>query len=108
MKFSYGILQFKDIEKCEYAFCGYETALERGLSLEDYTEVYTGESGIDNPSSTKEINAWLESIFEMFNIRRPVGFKGHSLSVSDIVRVDTDYYYVDSWGFAKLDVKICE
>lgn len=106
MKFSYGILQLKDLENCDYAFCGYNTALKKGLSLEDYTEVYTGESGIDNPSTG--LNTWLESIFEMFNIKRPEDFTGHSMSVSDIVRIDADYYYVDHIGFKKLDVKICE
>ena len=50
----------------------------------------------------------LEDIFVLLNTTRPEGFKGHSLSVSDIVvlkATDTgkeSAFYVDSFGFKNL------
>ena len=50
----------------------------------------------------------LESIYSRFNIDRPEDFKGHSLSVSDIVAIRqagvVSCYYCDSIGFQKLDM----
>lgn len=45
----------------------------------------------------KEYN--LEDVFEMFNLNRPQDFRGHSLSVSDIVYMDGKYFYCDSFGW---------
>lgn len=49
----------------------------------------------------------LEDVFCIFNMRHPDGFKGHSLSVSDIVKVLNDdrtktSYYCDSFGWKKI------
>lgn len=44
----------------------------------------------------------LENIFEKFNIERPEDFKGHSLSVSDVVVLKNEAFYVDSIGFVKM------
>ena len=49
----------------------------------------------------------LEDIFYMFNMNHPADFKGHSLSVSDIVALKLNgavsFHYVDSFGFQRLD-----
>lgn len=70
--------------------------------IADYDLVYSGKlSEIDITSENK--NEILESIFTKFNTDRPEDFKGHSLSVSDIVvlhKDDTDTaHYVDITGF---------
>lgn len=48
----------------------------------------------------------LDDIYERFNINRPLNFRGHSLSVSDIIIITkkgkTTIYYVDSFGFAEV------
>ena len=48
----------------------------------------------------------LENVFTVFNVSRPEDFRGHSLSVSDIVALKdsegTIYYYVDDFGFKQL------
>lgn len=48
----------------------------------------------------------LEDIYTRFNINHPHDFKGHSLSVSDIVVLHQNgqdtAYYVDSIGFKEL------
>lgn len=44
-----------------------------------------------------------DDIFTDFNINRPENFKGHSLSVSDIIQLEDKYYFVDSFGFVELN-----
>ncbi len=50
----------------------------------------------------------LEEVFEIFNLDKPEGFRGRSMSVSDIVAVrdpegdGTEYYFCDSVGFRKI------
>ena len=48
----------------------------------------------------------LDSIYERFNLYHPADFRGHSLSVSDVVvfhREGVDSaFYVDSYGFAEV------
>lgn len=51
----------------------------------------------------EDIEDLLEYIFRIFNIgEKPDSYKGHSLSVSDIVEFDGVMYYVDGFGFKKL------
>lgn len=53
----------------------------------------------------------LEEIYEKFNLSKPEDFKGHSLSVSDVVEiVKSDYiksgfYFCDSIGFKEINFK---
>ena len=76
---------------------------KKGLSIEkeNYAAVYAG--GLDRRGDTQDR---LDELYETFNIRRPEGFKGHSLSVSDIVALKQNgvvsCHYVDSWGFKAL------
>ena len=45
----------------------------------------------------------LDHIFTIFNVgKKPEDYKGHSLSVSDIIELDGVMYYVDGIGFKKL------
>lgn len=48
----------------------------------------------------------LEDIYTKFNIDKPKGFKGHSLSVSDVVVIcnpgETTAHYVDTFGFKEV------
>lgn len=51
----------------------------------------------------------LEDVYRMFNLEHPDGYRGRSLSVSDIVEVsegndlEPGYYFCDSIGFQKVD-----
>lgn len=60
---------------------------------ENYDLIYTG-SLDDFEDSNK-----LEAIYTKFNLDRPEDFKGHSLSVSDIIVMNNEAHYVDSYGF---------
>ena len=97
---SYAIYQIKDDSKGrEYLFMGTEYLKKQGLSAEydDYQMVY---------SDMLVENETLDSLYEKFNIRRPLDFKGHSLSVSDVVALKKDgeisAHYVDSFGYTEL------
>lgn len=60
----------------------------------DYKKVYTGE--IEN-------DADLDKIYMIFNIgRRPEGYKGRSLSVSDVVEMDGKFNYCDDFGWEEV------
>lgn len=72
-------------------------------NAEHYNIVYT-----DALPEYQNIHVFLESTYSRFNIDRPEDFKGHSLSVSDIVAIRqagvVSCYYCDSIGFQKLDM----
>ena len=76
---------------------------KKGLSAqkENYAAVYAG--NLDRRGDTQDK---LNELYETFNIRRPEDFRGHSLSVSDIVALKQNgvvsCHYVDSWGFKEL------
>lgn len=70
------------------------------VDLNNYNEVYTDD--LYSSIFSKNIDI-LEEIYQKFNMReKPESYKGHSLSVSDIVVLDGVNYYVDSFGFIKL------
>lgn len=50
--------------------------------------------------------ASLDDVYKRFNLDRPTDFKGHSLSVSDVISIrennKSTAYFVDSVGFKEL------
>ena len=98
---TFGIYQIKDDSPGEnYAFMNMSFIESHGMQIkkEDYKLVYVGElSG----------NMSLDDIFERFNIDRPEDFRGHSLSVSDIIVLNdgekVTAHFVDSISFEQLD-----
>lgn len=82
-----------------YEFMGMDFVKAQGMEItaEDYKCVY---SGILHDSVS------LDELYSIFNQNHPADFKGHSMSVSDVVIVNRDgdmkAYYVDSFGFADL------
>ena len=93
----YKIYQLKD-NKNTYLFMHYDFASTHGLNIKDYELVYEG----DIDPECRSYLGVLEEIFEIFNIRRPVDFRGHSLSVSDVVWLDGKYNYCDFAGWESL------
>ena len=91
------IYQITDIETARYAFMSWDFAKSHNFNISDYAQVYEGEIDEHN------MYAALEELFEEFNIHRPADFKGHSLSVSDIVVLTegdaTTTFYCDSFGW---------
>ena len=83
----YKILQLKSIEKTPYAFVDFDIAKDHGFDLNDYRVVYQGQ--IEAPTHERA----LDDLFVKFNINRPEDFHGHSMSVSDIVKINGINYY---------------
>lgn len=70
------------------------------LNKDDYELVYEGIVGEFRG------NATIEGIFTQFNTNHPEDFRGHSLSVSDVIVISLDdkdtAYYCDSFGFTEM------
>ena len=69
------------------------------IPLVGYSKVWDGEIEED-----ENIFYTLEKVFIIFNDRHPKGFKGHSLSVSDIVRLGDRYFYCQPVGWQEIDI----
>lgn len=66
---------------------------------ENYDLVYSG--SLDEFEDSNK----LEAIYTKFNLDRPESFKGHSISVSDIIVMNNEANYVDSYGFVDVSDK---
>ena len=98
----FGIMQLKKGKMEDFGFMGYDMA-ERvngagSVVKDNYDEVYAFDM-----DSSRDVE--LDDIFYIFNMSHPSDFKGHSLSVSDVVRCDDKYWYCDSFGWKELDWK---
>lgn len=96
----YAIYQIRDDgEGRKYLFMGIDYLKKQGFSVEydDYQMVYNDVLGE---------NETLDTLYEKFNIGRPLDFTGHSLSVSDVVVLkkggEVTAHYVDSFGYTEL------
>ena len=99
-KDTFTIYQLKDGDGMrDYHFEPYDRLQAAGLSVEaaNYNLIYTAEL---TPGTS------LEDIYTRFNIDHPKDFKGHSLSVSDIVVLhqngEDTAHYVDSFGYKEV------
>ena len=67
----------------------------------DYKVVYEGEVLNDSDDHAK-----LEDFFYMFNVDHPQDFKGRSLSVSDIIKLNEKYYLCMPMGFKDITKEV--
>jgi len=95
---NYKIYQITNYNDCDYKFDGWNYAKDKFNFKRDYTLIYEGKV---EPNENSNIDI-LEDLFYIFNMKHPSDFKGHSLSVSDIVELDGVCYYCDSTGWKKL------
>lgn len=101
---TYEIYQLKNNdENYELRFIGIDSLMKKGQKpdIQRYDFVYSGDFS-EFKSEGDSIGEQLEAIYRKFNIERPDDFKGHSLSVSDVVVVKDKPYYVDTFGFKEL------
>ena len=68
------------------------------LDSDLYTKVYEGQ--VEEEESVEDT---LDTLFVKFQGRKPEGYTGHSLSVSDVIVLDGTAYYVDNYGFEEID-----
>ena len=97
---TFSIYQLRGGEETrDYRFEPYERLQAAGLTVDraNYDLVYT---------APLNQNTSLEDIYRTFNIDHPKDFKGHSLSVSDVVVLHQNgqdtAHYVDSFGFTQV------
>lgn len=93
----YEIYQLKEdtMEQVKLRFMASDQAAALGgIHRENYQRTYTGEmkAGTDSQRA-------LDSIYTTFNVHRPKEFTGHSLSVSDVVRLGDEWWYCDPYGW---------
>ena len=100
VKDTFSIYQLKDGDGMrDYHFEPYDRLQAAGLAVEaaNYNLTYTAEL---TPGTS------LEDIYTRFNIDHPADFRGHSLSVSDIVVLHQNgqdtAHYVDSFGYKEV------
>lgn len=68
------------------------------VTRDNYTIVWQGEV-----EDKGDADATLEGVFHLLNVgQKPEGYKGHSLSVSDIIEMDGKFYYTDDYGFEEI------
>ena len=86
-----------------YRFMNYDYLQSKGVTPErgGYDAIYTG--GLADYGDNKTN---LDMIYQRFNVDHPADFKGHSLSVSDVVALKQNgvvsCHYVDPIGFREL------
>lgn len=97
---TFELFQLRDSdENALLQFASYDRVARTGavVSHSNYDSVYAGQlfSG-----------ETLDSIYERFNLHHPADFRGHSLSVSDVIVLHKDgkdqAWYVDSFGFKQV------
>ena len=93
----YGIYQLKENEETsKFIFQNSDWHVRHNIDItrENYNLVYAAQ--------LKE-NMDLESLYTLFNLDKPADFKGHSMSVSDVVVIskggNVTSHFVDSFGF---------
>lgn len=108
----YGIYQLKHNPELDHLrFEGTESLKRMGITKDNfdaikpeiYELIYVGELSELQEQTEGET---LEAIYEKFNIDHPEDYRGHSLSVSDIVVLhqngENSAHFVDSFGFTGL------
>ena len=91
------------------------------LSRDDDRVAFLGLSQLDKFQESSKVNSeiydkvfegaveadTLEGVYQMFNCDCPDGFRGHSLSVSNVVEIvgdkDAGFYFCDSIGFQRVE-----
>lgn len=68
------------------------------LEEEGYKKVFIGYL----KGRFRDSNEILERIFVKLNINHPKNFRGHSLSVSDVVQLSDKYFHCQSCGWKKV------
>lgn len=92
---NYNVTIYQLSDNNEKKFKGYDG---NPVKMNDYKKVFN----YKHKSNVKNVEAILNEIYNHFQL--PVeGFKGHSLSVSDLVVMNGTPYYVDRFGFVKID-----
>lgn len=83
-------------DKHNLMFMNHEfTMAHQGICTETYELVFDGELDVKR----------LENIFQIFNLNHPAGYRGRSMSISDIVWAEgLGTFFCDTFGFKQIKV----
>lgn len=108
----YGIYQLKHNPELNHLrFEGTESLKRMGITKDNFDAIKPGNYELIYVGELSELQEQtegetLEAIYEKFNIDNPEDYRGHSLSVSDIVVLhqngENSAHFVDSFGFTGL------
>lgn len=93
------IYQLKPDVDIMMKFISYDDLVERfgEVEPENYQVVYDGQLETND----------LDGIYEKFNLNHPPDYKGHSLSMSDVIELydntGSSFHYVDQFGFKQIE-----
>ncbi|OCZ50864.1 YodL domain-containing protein [Dehalobacter sp. TeCB1] len=99
------MIEFKILQanrEAPFKFRGFDdNKPPKGFNLNYYSEVYNGTTDGNGHDV-------LDKLYGIFNLSPPNDFKGHSLSISDIVILNGEYWFCDSSNWMKIEgVNIC-
>ena len=97
MKFKIYQIKKELVSTGTYLFMSYSYAKDHWFDIRDYEVVYEGEV-----EPGRYIEDTLENIFYNFNAKKPKDFNGHSLSISDIIELNSEFFYTEPVGFKSL------
>lgn len=93
------ILQINDKVENAHNKMFFSLAMLERLGLQfnknDYKVVFKGMMQVDDA----------EDVYMRLQFTKPEGYKGHSLSISDVVYIDGKYLFCDSFGFVDVSDK---
>jgi hypothetical protein len=93
------IYQVKNEHTREYGWIDYEEVIEYNGEFRNdvYAKVYESDiPGIDD-------SIILEELFETFNTSHPADYNGRSLSVSDVIVIDSQAYFCERFGWKEIE-----
>ena len=106
---NYDIYQLKDdpsLHSIRFANTKFMNTHNIPIDAGNYDKVYSGAADNESAAGKKSTDEVLESLYEKFNLRHPADFRGHSLSVSDVVVFHENgvvtAHYCDSYGFTQI------
>ncbi len=94
----YQIAMERDVNRLAFQRLDRITSASGGqVPAELYDRVFSGEVAVET----------LEDIFYVFNMAHPQGYKGRSLSVSDVVEIsrsseESEFYFCEPIGFKRI------
>ena len=101
-RFNYVIYQVR--VESDFAFMRWEWVKNHNWSFSSYRSVWNG------TEEAKDDYDLLNRLFEIFNLNHPEGYRAHSISVSDVIRIDDEneirYYYCDSIGWKDITKEV--
>ena len=106
---NYDIYQLKDdpsLHSIRFANTKFMNTHNIPIDAGNYDKVYSGNVDNESAAGKKSTDEVLESLYEKFNMRHPADFRGHSLSVSDVVVLHDNgvvtAHFCDSYGFTQI------